>query len=217
MTDEDRLRADVAEVGRRIYARGLVGAAEGNVSVRLGHRLLMTPAGVCKGFLAPEQIVATDLDGHPEKGRPSTESAMHTAIYRRRPDVAAVVHAHPPTATACSVVGLRLDEPYVAEAVATLGCVSLVPYRSPGTPELAAAVAEAVASAETLLLANHGALTVGTDVFRAWERMETLEHVARVRLVVRLLGGGAPPLPPDEVERLIAQGVAAGYLPDRSN
>lgn len=217
MTDEARLRADIAEVGRRLYARGLVAAAEGNVSVRLGERLLMTPAGVCKGYLTADQIVATDLAGRPENGRPSTEAPMHTAVYRQRSDVSAVVHAHPPTATGCAVAGVRLDEPYLAEAVATLGSVCIVPYRPPGSAELAASVADAVAEAETILLAHHGALTVGTDVFRAWERMETLEHVARVRLVVRLLGGGAPPLPADEVQRLIAQGVAAGYLPDRSN
>jgi L-fuculose-phosphate aldolase len=216
MTEVERLRADIAEVGRRLYARGLVGAADGNVSARRGDRLLVTPAGVCKGFLTPEQIAVTDLDGRPVDGQPSTEIAMHVAVYRRRPDVTAVVHAHPPTATGFAVAGVPLDEPYLAETVATLGRVPLVPYRPPGSPELAQAVADAVASAETLLLAHHGALTVGRDIFRAWERMETLEHVAHVRLVVRHLGRGGP-LPAEEVHRLMEQGVATGYLRTRSD
>lgn len=204
--------ADIVEVGRRLYARGLISGNEGNISVREGEHLLITPAGVCKGFLRPDQIVRTDLEGRPVEGggRASTEVLMHLAVYRRRPDVTAVVHAHPPTATGFAVSGIPLDRPLTAEAVVTLGPVPVIPYGTPSTPELAEAVARAVCEAHGLLLANHGALTVGDTVFRAWERMETLEQLARVALVTRTLGQDNL-LPPADVERLRQMRAAAGY------
>src|SRR5207249_2718269 len=137
-TAEAQLRCDIVEVGRRLYARGLIGGHEGNVSVRLDASLLITPAGVCKGFLTPEMIVRTDLEGRPQDGgQASTETLMHTAVYRRRGDVHAVVHAHPPTATAFAVAGIALDRPLIAEAVVTLGAVPVIPYGQPSTHELA--------------------------------------------------------------------------------
>src|SRR4029450_12629248 len=112
--DETQLRCDIVEVGRRLYARGLIGGHEGNVSVRLDTSILITPAGVCKGFLTPDMIVRTDREGHPtDGGHASTETLMHTAVYRRRADVHAVVHAHPPTATGFAVAGIALDPPLI--------------------------------------------------------------------------------------------------------
>lgn len=211
--DAARARAEIVEVGRRLYARGLVSASEGNVSVRLGDTLLVTPPGVCKGFLAPEALVETDLEGRARPGHPaSSEVLMHAAVYRRRPDVRAVVHAHPPVATGFAVAGIALDRPLIAEAVLSLGGVPVAPYGMPSTPELAEAVAEAACRAHALLLANHGALTVGETLARAWERMETLEQLARVSLVARLLGQDNP-LSAGAVERLVAARTAAGYPP----
>jgi L-fuculose-phosphate aldolase len=212
-TDEQRLRCDIVEVGRRLYARGLIGGHEGNISVRLESFLLITPAGVGKGFLTPEMIVRTDLEGHPvDGGRASTETLMHTAVYRRRADVHAVVHAHPPTATGFAVAGIALDRPLIAEAVVTLGPVPVIPYGQPSTEELADNVGRAICDAQALLMANHGALAVGDTLERAWERMETLEQLARVALVSRLLGRDHT-LPAAEVGRLEQSRTRAGYPP----
>jgi L-fuculose-phosphate aldolase len=209
--DERDVRCDIVEVGRRLYARGLISGNEGNVSVRLGDVLLVTPPGVCKGFLSPEMIVKADLTGRPIDGqRASTEVLMHTAVYRRRPDAAAVVHAHPPVATGFAVAGIALDQPLIAEAVVTLGKVPVVPYGTPSTPELADNVGAAVCSAQALLMANHGALTVGDSLYRAWERMEALEQVARITVVTRLLGV-TNLLPAADVARLAEMRGRAGY------
>lgn len=213
MTDAARIRSDIVEVGRRLYDRGLIAGNEGNISVREGERLYITPAGVCKGFLRPEDIVTTDLEGRPTAGgRASTETLMHTAVYRRRTDAHAVVHAHPPTATGFAVAGIALDRPLIAEGVVTLGPVPVIPYGMPSTSDLAQNVERAICEAHGLLLANHGALTVGENVFRAWERMETLEQLARVALVTRTLGQYNL-LPSTDVDRLERLRAAAGYPP----
>jgi L-fuculose-phosphate aldolase len=211
--DERDLRCDIVEVGRRLYARGLIGGNEGNISIRKGDTLFVTPAGVCKGFLAPEMIVRTDLEGRPQGGgRASTETLMHTAVYRRRADVRAVVHAHPPTATGFAAAGIPLDRPLIAEAVVTLGAVPIIPYGRPSTTELARSVGDAICAAHALLMANHGAITVGDGIYRAWERMETLEQLARVALVTRILGQDRL-LSGAAVEGLLAARTEAGYPP----
>jgi L-fuculose-phosphate aldolase len=207
------LRRDIVEVGRRLYARGLIAGNEGNVSVRDGDRLLVTPGGCCKGFLAPGDVVVTDMEGRPRgEGRATSEILMHAKVYRRRSDVRAVVHAHPPTATGFAVAGLPLDRPVLAEPVVTLGPVPLIPYATPTTVDLANTVAAAVGTAQALLLANHGALTVGETLWRAWERMEILEQFARIALVARLLGRERE-LPPEDVARLESLRAEAGYPP----
>ncbi len=212
LTERD-VRCAIVEVGRRLYARGLIGGNEGNISVRQGQSLLVPPAGVCKGFLTAEEIVRTDLEGKPQGGgRASTEILMHTAVYRRRADVGAVVHAHPPTATGFAVAGVALDQPLIAEAVVTLGPVPIIPYGQPSTPELANHVGDAICNAQALLMANHGAITVGDDLYRAWERMETVEQLAKIALVTRVLGGDEP-LDPAAVSTLEEMRTRAGYPP----
>ena len=207
----EALRSDVAEIGRRLYAKGLIAGSEGNVSLRDGDRLYVTPSGACKGFLAAGDIVTTDLEGRPERGgHASSEILMHVAVYRGRPDVRAVVHAHPPVATGFAVAAIPLDRPVLAEPVVTLGPVPLVPFGTPSTPDLAERVAAAIPSAHALLLANHGALTVGETLWRAWERMETLEQFARIALVARLLGSPHE-LSSEAVSTLEALRGAAGY------
>lgn len=207
------IRRDIVEVGRRLYARGLIAANEGNISVRDGDCLYVTPAGACKGFLTPEMIVKTDASGRCHGGgKASSEIMMHVAVYAYRPDVSAVVHAHPPTATGFAVAGLPLDRPLIAEAVLTIGAVPVVPYGMPSTPELADRIGRAICEAHALLMANHGAVTVGDTVFRAWERMETLEQLARVALVTKVLGQHTT-LGEADVARLQAMRAAAGYPP----
>ena len=209
-----QIRLDIVEIGRRLYQRGLISGNEGNVSIRDGDAVWVTPSGVCKGFLTPDMIVKTDLDGKQLEGRlrVSSEVLMHTAIYARRRDVGAVVHAHPPTATGFAVAGIPLDRPLIAEAVVTLGAVPVVPYGTPSTDELSRNVGDAICDAHAMLLANHGALAVGEDVHRAWERMETVEQLARISLVARQLGGGNL-LPAAAVERLEGLRGNYGYPP----
>jgi L-fuculose-phosphate aldolase len=209
----EQLRADIVEVGRRLWARGFVASNDGNISVRLGpDRLLMTPASVSKGFMTPEMMVVTDLDGQMIQGapgrKPSSEALMHLAAYRLRPDVGAVVHAHPPLATGFAVAGIPLDRAVLAEVVTTLGSIPIAEYGTPSTRELADAVAPYLKAHDGLLLANHGALALGKDLFAAYYKMETIEHFARISLVARLLGREHL-LSRDEVTRL--QGLRGTY------
>jgi L-fuculose-phosphate aldolase len=191
MSTESQLRADIVEVGRRMYARGYTASNDGNISVRLGSdRLLMTPKSVCKGFMTPDMMCITDLDGRKLQGdrEPSSEMLMHLEVYRRRPDVAAVVHAHPPTATGFAVAGIPLDRAVLAEVLCTLGSIPIAEYATPSTQELPDAVAKYIKAHDGMLLANHGALTVGADVLGAYYKMETIEHFAKISLVARMLG-----------------------------
>jgi L-fuculose-phosphate aldolase len=191
MTTESSLRADLVEVGRRMYTRGYTASNDGNLSVKLGaDRLLMTPKGVCKGFMSPDMMCITDLDGRKLQGDrdPSSEMLMHLEVYRQRPDIQAVVHAHPPIATGFAVAGIPLDRAVLAEVLTTLGSVPIAEYATPSTLELPMAVRKYITAHDGMLLANHGALTVGTDLFSAYYKMETIEHFAHISLVARLLG-----------------------------
>jgi len=187
----ESLRADIVEIGRRMYARGYTASNDGNISVRLGpDRLLMTPKSVCKGFMTPDMMCVTDLNGTKISGDrdPSSEALMHLEVYRQRPDVNAVVHAHPPTATGFAVAGIPLDRAVLAEVLTTLGSIPLAEYATPSTAELPEAVRKYIKAHDGMLLANHGALTVGTDLYSAYYKMETVEHFAHISLVARMLG-----------------------------
>jgi L-fuculose-phosphate aldolase len=191
MTTESTLRADIVEVGRRMYARGYTASNDGNISVRLAtDRLLMTPKSVCKGFMTPDMMCVTDLDGRKLQGDrdPSSEMLMHLEVYRQRPDVRAVVHAHPPIATGFAVAGIPLTRAVLAEVLTTLGSIPIAEYATPSTQELPDAVRKYITAHDGMLLANHGALTVGGDLYSAYYKMETIEHFAKISLVARLLG-----------------------------
>ena len=208
MTDPRReeAAAGIVRVCGLLYARGLIAGAEGNVSVRLGRgRILATPAGRAKAALGPADLVEVDDEGRVTggTGRPSTELAMHVRIYARRPDVGAVVHAHPPTATGFAVAGEDFMAGVLPEIIFGLGPVPLVPYGPPGTPMLADRLEPFVARHDVFLLANHGATACGATLDEAHHRMESLEQAARILLVARQLGRVVP-LPPDEVARLEA-------------
>ena len=204
MRQEEQLRADIVEVGRRLHSRAYVASNDGNISVRLSDDLLLTtPKGVSKGFMTPDMIVTTDLEGRKVGGdrEPSSELLMHLAVYQNRPEVMAVVHAHPPAATGFAVAGIPLDRAVLAEVVTTLGSIPIVDYETPSTSELAGAVRKYIKAHDGLLLANHGALTIAGELFAAYYKMETIEHFARISLVARLLGGERM-LSREEVNRL---------------
>ena len=208
---ETQLRADIVEVGRRMYARGYTASNDGNISVRLDDaRLLMTPKSVCKGFMEPSMMCITDLGGKKLAGErdPSSEMQMHLEVYRQRPDVQAVVHAHPPIATAFAVAGIPLDRAVLAEVVTTLGSVPIADYATPSTNELPQAVSKYIKAHDGMLLANHGALTVGADLYSAYFKMETIEHFAHISFIARMLGGERL-LSKEEVLRL--QGLRGMY------
>jgi L-fuculose-phosphate aldolase len=167
---EDALRTDIVEIGRRMHAREYVASNDGNISVRLpGDRILTTPKGVSKGFMTPDMMVVTDLSGKKIAGdrNASSELLMHLAVYEARPDIKAVVHAHPPVATGFAVAGSALDRAVLAEVVTTLGSIPIAEYATPSTQELADAVRRHIKAHDGLLLANHGAVRSAGDLFAA--------------------------------------------------
>jgi len=208
---EEQIRADIVEVGRRLYARAYVASNDGNISVRLDdERLVTTPKSVSKGFMTPDMMVVVDYDGKKVAGEreASSELPMHLEIYRNRPDISAVVHAHPPTATGFAVAGIPLTRAVLAEVVTTLGSIPIAEYGTPSTSELPEAVRKYIKAHDGLLLANHGAVTCCKTVMSAYYKMETIEHFARISLVARTLGGEHV-LSRGEVDRL--QGLRGMY------
>jgi L-fuculose-phosphate aldolase len=186
-------RRDIVEIGRRLWTRGFVASNDGNISVKVApDRLLMTPSGVSKYDMTVEMMVVTDLRGQVVSAapgrRPSSEMLMHLVAYDTRPDVGAVVHAHPPIATGFAVAGIALDRAVLAEVVTTLGSIPIAEYGTPSTRELADSVAPYFRAHDGLLLANHGAVALGRDLWSAYYKMETIEHFARISFVARQLG-----------------------------
>jgi L-fuculose-phosphate aldolase len=211
--DEQTAGPDLIRVCHLMYERGYVVSSDGNVSVRLDdNRILATPTMTCKGRMSEDLIAVTDLEGRAlNDRRASSELAMHLLIYRERPDVKAVCHAHPPHGTAFAVAGLAIDQPILSEVILTLGCVPLASYGTPSTDELTQAMQPLVKYHNALLMANHGAVAYGGDLWQAWDRLETLEHTAKIAILSRVLGGSKN-LPADAIEKLINVREAAGYL-----
>lgn len=195
----------ICRVGGLLYDRGYAAANDGNLSVRVGEdRLLITPSGVGKGRMTPDMLLVTDLDGQVVEGdrHPSSETKMHLMVYRRRPDAGAVVHAHPPVSTAFAVCRRGLETPYLAELAAGLGTVPCTPsFAMLSTDEVPESVAPYLPDHNAVLLANHGALAWGADLWEAFDRLETVEHTAKIVLNAEALGGGVP-LTAEEVARL---------------
>ena len=204
---ERALRREIVVVCRRLYERGLIAGPDGNVSVKLaGDRILVTPSGASKIDVQEDDLVVVSLDGRvvAGAGRPSSELGMHLRIHQRRADIGAVVHAHPPLATAFAVAGEDLLFPVLPEIVVQTGGVPLVPYATPGTGELANAIEPYLPHHDAFLMANHGATTLGPTLSIAHQRMESIEHAARILLAARLLGR-VTPLTADQVRALLAQ------------
>lgn len=188
---EDELRREIVEIGRWVYERGYVSGYDGNISARLdAQRILSTPTTISKGMMTVDDLVIVDYDGKKIGGQrnATSEIAMHLLIYKRRPDVQAVVHAHPPTATGYAAAGIPLNKALISEVVLSFGCIPLAAYGTPGTPELSQALLPLVGSYDAILMANHGVVTYGPDLLRAYFKMETVEHFARVSLVTEMLG-----------------------------
>jgi L-fuculose-phosphate aldolase len=217
------IKRDVVRVCKHIDARQFVGGRDGNVSVRISEAtILITPAGFRKGDIEAEDLILVDRKGRVVEGRAkaSTETGMHLRIYELRPDVRAVAHAHPPVATGFAAAGIALTECVLPEVIVGLGRVPLARYATPGTPELSDSLDPVIRDHDAWLLQNHGAVAVGADVVAAYQRLETVEHSARILLVARLLGG-PDSLTRGQVEDLLAarsrygvrEGLASCDLP----
>jgi len=206
---ETELRRLMVDIGRLMYARGLIAGSDGNLSVRLkGGRILATPSGVAKGRMTPEKLVVTDTSGKVLIGRekPSSELKVHLAAYRLRPDIDAVVHAHPPAALALSLAGIEMEPPAIPEAVLTLGPIARTEYKAPGSQALAERMEKGLRCHNAMIMERHGALTLGRDLEEAYNRMESLEHTAQTLWMAKLLG---PITPLPEKDRMELGRVAA--------
>ena len=188
---EEQHRRDICLIGRWLYERGHIVAGEGNLSIRLdADHILTTPTCLNKGMMTPGDLVVMDMEGRHLRGdrKVSSEAGMHLLFYQMRPDVHAVCHAHPPTATGFAAAGQGLDQALLPEVVVCLGKVPLVRYATPGTSDLGAVLEPFVPHYDALLLANHGAVTCGPDLLTAFYRMEIVEHFAKIMLSARLAG-----------------------------
>lgn len=204
----------VCDVCHKMWQLGWVAANDGNVSIKLQKDLfLVTPTGISKSFITPEKLLVVDgtgkvLEAADKNARPSSEFKMHLRCYKEREDVNAVVHAHPPTATGYAVAHKALDEYSMIETVIAIGSVPVAPYGTPSTEEVPDAIAPFLPYHDVLLLANHGALTVGSDLITAYYRMETLELFAKISLNAHILGG-AIELSKENINKLIS--MREGY------
>lgn len=199
------IRKDIVRVCRELDRREYVGGRDGNVSVLVNRdQVLVTRSGVRKGDVTEDDLLRVDRQGGRIEGRghPSTETGMHLRIYELRDDVRAVVHAHPPVATGFAAAGLGMSECVLPEVIVGLGHVPIARYATPGTEELSRSLDPLIADHDAILLENHGVVTVGPDVLAAHQRMENVEHAARILLVAQLLGG-ARPLAADQVAELV--------------
>ena len=208
MTSDLALKKEIVEIGRRIWTRGYVASNDGNITARLNNNaFLTTPTGVSKGFMTTGMIIKCDKTGAPvsaRKGfRPSSEIKMHLEVYKERPDVRAVVHAHPPFATSFAVAGIPLNKCVLPEAILVIGSVPIAPYGLPSTMEIPERIRPFLQTSDAILLANHGALTMGSSILDAYHKMETLEHTASIVWKAVQLGN-VNVIPPEERDRLMA-------------
>lgn len=205
MPSERQTRQDILRYGKMLHQRGYVAATDGNLSVRLDdNRILATPTSMSKGAMRPSDLVTVDMNGRRLGGRRevSTEIGMHLLIYKLRPDVRGIVHAHPTTATGYAAAGLPLNQPLVSEIVIGLGCIPLAEYGTPGTPECWRTLEPLIPQYDAILMSNHGVVTYGGDLQYAYMKMETVEHFARIALITHLLGRQHE-LGTQEIEKLI--------------
>jgi L-fuculose-phosphate aldolase len=206
MVSEFEIKKEICEIGKRIYNKGMVASNDGNISVKIGpNEFLCTPTGVSKGFMTPEFICKVDAEGKVLQAngnfKPSSEIKMHMRVYKDRPDVNSVVHAHPMYATSFAIAGIPLTQPIMPEAVIALGCVPIAEYGVPSTEEIPDAVAKYVQYYDAVLLANHGALTFSDSLLNAYHKMEAVEFYAQLLFLSKQLGGPKE-FTPEQVERL---------------
>lgn len=212
MASEQALRESICDIGRRMYARNLVGGTDGNISVRLGaDAFLCTPSGVSKGFMSPDDLIVADNRGIKIRGngKVTSEFQTHLACYEERPDIEAVVHAHPPMATAFTLAGESLSEPVLPELIAALGGIPATAYATPGTPEGNEVVRPLIRRCDGVMLDRHGSVTVGATLEAAYFKLEKIEHSATVLLAARQLGP-LRRLSSEEVDRCLATRLPYG-------
>jgi len=207
MAREWEVKKLIVEIGQRIWQRGYVAANDGNISVRLNdNELLTSPTGVSKGFMTTEMIIKVDNEGKVISGnskfRPSSEVKMHLEVYKERPDIKSVVHAHPPYCTSFAVAGIPLNKCVLPEAIIIIGSVPTAKYGLPSTMEIPDSIRPFIKSSDAILLENHGALTLGSDLTNAYYKMETLEHTAQIVWNAIQLGN-VNVLPEGERDRLM--------------
>lgn len=214
------LREQIVRVGKLMYDHGLIVGVDGNISARLNEsRILVTPTGLCKGLMTPEQVIVVDMEGRKTGSdtdanrnlRPTSETRMHLEAYRQRPDVGGVVHAHPCTAIALSIAGISMADCMIPEAIVNLGLVPTTEYATPASDENVLAIRDLIAGHDGIILRRHGTITVGKDPWQAFVRTEFLEQVARITFMLRQLGAGEP-IPAEEVRKLLAQREAYGFM-----
>jgi L-fuculose-phosphate aldolase len=214
--NERELRADVVRISQLMHRFELVDGSSGNLSVRLSSdRILATPSGLAKGFLGPDQLIVVEMDGKlvppsPPGLKPTSELLMHLEAYRHRPDVNGVIHAHPITSVALSIAGIPLTDCIIPEAIVFLGPIPTTPYATPSSAENQQAISELVKTHDAIVLAYHGTITVGPTLWDAYLKLESLEHTAKIIALARMLGG-ASPLTPDQVQKLIDTRRKLGY------
>src|ERR1700680_2974573 len=195
MPSQRHYRSQIVQFGKMLHQRGYVAAMDGNLSVRLDdRRILSTPTSICKGMMRPSDMVIVDVNGERISGsnNVSSEIGMHLLIYKLRPDVRGIVHAHPRTATGFAAAGVALNKPLVCEVVIGLGSIPLAKYGTPGTPELTDALEPLIPQYDAILMSNHGVVAYGVGLHSAYMKMETVEHFAQIALVTHLLGRQQP-------------------------
>lgn len=216
--NEQKLRQEIVKIGRLMYEKGFIVASDGNISARLGNgRLLITPSGLHKGMLEPDQLLIVTEDGRRvgpstvanRRLRPTSELPMHLEAYRQRSDIQAVVHAHPPITVALSIAGISLADCLLPEVIVTLGLIPTTEYATPSSEENVRAIRDFIRQHDAIVLQRHGSLTVGDSPMQAYMRLETVEQSARIGFMLAQLGARNPLLP-EEVEKLLQQREAMG-------
>ncbi|MCZ6598249.1 MAG: class II aldolase/adducin family protein [Planctomycetota bacterium] len=211
--EEARLRQGICRIGALCYQKSFIVGADGNMSVRLSDdTILITPAGAMKGFLEPHHLAHVDMDGNvlDDGPRCSTEFGIHSVAYTERPEMRAVVHTHPPHAVALTIAGIDMQVPIIPEIIATIGGIPTAPYGTPGTDELGESIREIVRCSDTVIMKNHGAVTLGSNLMDAFKKLDMLEHTARILWLAHAVRGGVEPLPPEAVEKLLATRMLLG-------
>lgn len=206
MSKSEMTAEKIVEIGSRLYKRGLIAGTDGNISALIEPgRVMITPAGRSKGRLEPEEMIVIDDSGQKISGKlkASSEMAMHLYLYSNRPDISACVHAHPPYATAFAVAGISLSDKILPEIILSVGNIALTEYAPPGTSALPRSLDPFITDHNAFLLKNHGLVTIGSDLEEAYQRLEAIEHFARILYLAKRLGS-ADVLDTDEVLRLEA-------------
>ena len=204
--EEARLRRAICNIGQLCYGKSYIVGADGNISARMSDgNILITPAGAMKGFLEPQHMAKVDMQGRVVDGGPraSTEVGIHLVVYQERPEMRAVVHAHPPHAVAMTIAGIDMQAPFIPEIVVTIGGVPTADFGTPGTPELAESIRGIVRCSDTVVMTNHGSVTMGTNLMDAFKKLDMIEHTARILWLVHALKGSVEPLPAEAVAKLL--------------